>query len=105
MQNRSVSENQGYLWATGATRRRQIAQVIIGSGGKPTETLRRFLDSWNAKIVDELPELNVYLVRIGEPNVSAMLYEASARLVSLIGYLESNQKCDSQIRSSIALNE
>jgi subtilisin family serine protease len=53
-------------------------EMIIGLGGKPIETLQRFLDSWNAKIVDELPEINAYLIRIGEPSISAIQYEAKA---------------------------
>jgi hypothetical protein len=83
LQNRSVSENQGYLWATGATKRRQIAQVIIGSGGKPTETLRRFLDSWNAKIVDELPELNAYLLILSATEVAGI--HASIMVLCWVG--------------------
>jgi subtilisin family serine protease len=36
------------------------------------------LESWNAKIVSELPEIQAYLVRLEERDVSAKLYEAKA---------------------------
>jgi subtilisin family serine protease len=53
-------------------------ELIIGLGGQPRETLQRLLESWNAKIVIELPEIRAYLVRLEEPDISAKLYEAKA---------------------------
>ncbi len=62
-------------------------ELIIGAGGKSRETLQRFLESWNAKIVDELPEINAYLVRLAEPTISAMQYEAAS---AVFEYAEPN---------------
>jgi thermitase len=53
-------------------------EVIIGLGEESRETLQNLLDSWNAKIVDELPEIHAYLVRLEEPDVTARMYEAKA---------------------------
>jgi subtilisin family serine protease len=53
-------------------------ELIIRLGEEPKETLERLLDSWNAKIVGELPEIRAYLVRLEGPDVSARMYEAKA---------------------------
>ena len=53
-------------------------ELIIRLGEEPTETLQKLLDSWNAKIVGELPEIRAYLVRLEGPDVSARMHEAKA---------------------------
>jgi len=53
-------------------------ELIIGLGGQSNETLQRLLDSWHAKIVGELPEIQAYLVRVSEASYSATLSEAEA---------------------------
>ena len=64
-------------------------ELIIGLVGGSRETLQKLLDSWNAKIVDELPEIRAYLVRLEQPDISAKLYEAKA--MSYAGlYVEPN---------------
>jgi subtilisin family serine protease len=63
-------------------------ELIIGLGGQSNETLQRLLDSWHAKIVGELPEIQAYLVRVEEPSISATLNEAKA--FSGFEYVEPN---------------
>jgi subtilisin family serine protease len=53
-------------------------ELIIGLGGQSNETLQRVLDSWHAKIVGELPEIQASLVRLSETGFSATLSEMEA---------------------------
>lgn len=53
-------------------------ELIIELGGESREALEKRLDSWNAKIVDELPEIQAYLVRFDKPSISATLREAQS---------------------------
>jgi hypothetical protein len=53
-------------------------ELIIRLGEEPTETLQKLLDSWNAKIVGELPEIRAFLIRLDGQAISMSLYERAA---------------------------
>jgi subtilisin family serine protease len=63
-------------------------ELIVGVNGQSNETLQKLLDSWHAKIVGELPEIQAYLVSLEEPSVSATLSRAEA--YAGFGYVEPN---------------
>jgi subtilisin family serine protease len=63
-------------------------ELIVGVNGQSNETLQKLLDSWHAKIVGELPEIQAYLVSLEEPSVSATLSKAEA--YAGFGYVEPN---------------
>ena len=65
-------------YATGDLADYVPGELIIEVNEQSKETLQRFLNSWNAKIVGELPEIQAYLVRFEGPSVSTMLSQKEA---------------------------
>jgi len=53
-------------------------ELIIGLGTQSKDTLRELMKSWGGDIVDELPEINAFLVRFDGWAVAAALYERAA---------------------------
>ena len=53
-------------------------ELIIGLGTQSEDTLREFVKSWGADIVDGLPEIHAFLVRFDGRAVPSTLYERAA---------------------------
>lgn len=72
-------------------------EIIVGLGGEAEERLRQLVKSWNGAIVEELPGIHAFQVRVDERSVSATVYRAEG---CAFDYIERNYYVHSAFRPS-----